>query len=123
MGGAAKWTLAYLDVAEKDGTSFLDPDQYAHAVSLFDDLASESNPRISDRQSVKKIDEFYELRDKGGILRKINLRVFFAVLDEKKLILVLGSIKKEDEGAVPNYIVRKMRNRLREATRAMEPEE
>jgi hypothetical protein len=122
-GDPAIWALAYVDIADSDGRGFLDADQYAHAVELFDELASETDPRRPRKLSVKKIDQFFELRDKGGILGKINLRVFFAVLDASKTILVLGSIKKEDEGAVPRYIVTKMRNRLHQARTAMDAEE
>jgi len=77
----ATWQLAYIDAAERDARKFLNEDQYAHAVQLFDELSLESNPRCSTTQDVRPIDEFYELRDKGGILGRINLRVYFAVFD------------------------------------------
>ena len=109
----AKWRLAYIDVAERDARKFLDDDQYAHAVQLFDDLAHEDNPRLSETQDVKPIDGFFELRDKGGILRKINLRVYFAVLDDRHLILVLGADKKEDDGQTSSHIKTRIRNRMR----------
>lgn len=90
-------------------------DQYAHAVESFDQLACEQNPRLSATQDVRPIDDFFELRDKGGILGKINLRVYFAVFDEQKLLVVLGCRKKEEENQVPSFVVAKMRNRLRVA--------
>jgi hypothetical protein len=76
-------------------------------------LAYESDPTRSETQDVRKVHEFYELRDKGGILGKINLRVYFVVVEERKLILALATYKKEDEGQVPQHIVIRVRYRLR----------
>jgi hypothetical protein len=114
-----RWELGYLEAAEKEARSFLTEEQYAHAIQLFDDLAYESNPTKSETQDVSKIYEFYELRDKGGILGKINLRVYFTIFKERKLILVLATYKKEDDGKVPQHIVIRVRNRLRVAKELM----
>ena len=59
--------------------------------------------------------KFYELRNKGGILGKINLRIFFSVHDERKLILILGSFNKKNDGSTPAHVVGRIRNRLEEA--------
>ena len=114
-----RWELGYLEVAEEEGRSFLTEEQYAHAIQLFEDLAYESNPTKSQTQDVRKIQEFYELRDKGGILGKINLRVYFTILKERKLIIVLSTYKKEDDGQAPKHIVIRVRNRLRVAKEEM----
>lgn len=106
------WKLAYLDAAEKDARRFLTDDHYAHAVQLFDELALEVNPRCSETQDVRGIEDFFELRDKGGILGKINLRVYFAVLDDHHIIVVLGVYKKEEEGQTPVFIKDRIRRRL-----------
>lgn len=110
---ASVWLLGYVTTAQDDAKKFLTPEQYAHAVRQFDELAAEQNPRKSLTQDVRPIDEFYELREKGGILGRINLRAYFAVFDEARLILVLGCYKKEDDGQTPPFIKIKMRNRLR----------
>lgn len=110
-----KWKLGYLEAAEADGRKFLTEEQYAHAVQLFDELAYEIDPTKSETQEIRKIHEFYELCDKGGVLGKINLRVYFAIVNDMKLILALAAYKKEDEGQVPPYIVIRVRNRLRRA--------
>jgi hypothetical protein len=112
-GKTRTWRLGYVDAAEKDARKFLNEDQYAHAVQLFDELALEENPRLSRTQDVRPIDDFYELRDKGGVLGRINLRVYFAVFDEHCLILAVCAYKKEDEGQTPPHIIVKVRNRLR----------
>ena len=117
----ATWGLAYLDGARADALKILNKDQYAHVVQQFDALAREENPRLSRTQDVRPIEAFYELRDKGGVLGKINLRVYFAVMDDPRLILVLGCYKKEDEGQVATHIKVKMRNRLRIAIERLAP--
>ncbi len=109
----AAWSLAYLEVAAKEAKGILDAGQYEHVVRQFDDLAKHENPRLSDTLDLKAIEAFHELRDKGGILGRINLRVFYVVFDEKKMICVLGCYKKEDDGQVPSYIKTRIRNRLR----------
>lgn len=114
-----KWELGYLEAAERDAKRFLTEEQYAHAIQLFEDLAYESNPIKSKTQDVRKIYEFYELRDKGGILGKINLRIYFTLFKERKLILVLATYKKEDDGQAPQHIVIRVRNRLRVAKEEM----
>jgi len=113
------WELGYLEAAERDAKRFLTEEQYIHAIQLFEDLAYESDPTKSETQDVRKIFEFYELRDKGGILGKINLRIYFTIIEEKKLILVLATYKKEDDGQVPPHIVIRVRNRLRVAKEEM----
>lgn len=109
------WRLGYVDAAERDARKFLNDEQYAHAVQLFDDLAMETNPRHSTTQDIRPIENFFELRDKGGILGKINLRVYFAVFDNTHLILAVGAYKKEDDGQTPQHIKIRIRNRLRAA--------
>lgn len=109
----AVWTLSYVDAVDRDANKFLDADQISHVIQQFESLAYEVDPTHPATQSVEPIDIFYELRDKGGILGKINFRGFFAVLQSTRTILVLGCFKKEAEDKTPGYIVARMRNRLR----------
>lgn len=113
QGQPSTWELAYTDVSGKEAHKILTDDQYAHVVQQFEILAGEVNPRGSRIVDVRPIESFHELRDKGGILGKINLRVYYTVLDDKKKIVVLGCYKKEDEGATPVRIKARMRNRMR----------
>ena len=107
------WKLSHVAVVAKESHRFLDPNQYAHAVDLCVQLAEERDPRRPPTLDVEKIEEFYELKDKGGLLGKINLRIYFAVFDDTKEIMVLGCWNKKVEGRVPAYIKTKMRARLR----------
>lgn len=119
----ALWKLAYLDAAASDARRFLTEDQYAHVVQQFDDLAASRDPRRSETQDVRPIDDWYELREKGGLLGKINVRVYFAVLDARNLLVILACYKKEDEGQTAKHIMIKVRNRLRQAKKILEETE
>jgi len=111
----AAWSLAYLKAAANEGHGFLSEIQYDHAVDLFESLAFEpdpTHPKVA--IDIQPHGEFYELRDKGGVLRKINLRVYFILVDKPtKTIVVIGSYKKEDEAQTPKHIVIKMKNRAK----------
>lgn len=112
-GRPAVYRLGYLDAAVKDAREILTEDQYAHLVQQFDLLALDQDPRRPASHDVRPIEGLYELREKGGVLGRLNVRVFFAVLDEENLIVVLGCFKKEAEGQTPTHIKLKMRNRMR----------
>ena len=107
------WDLEYVDIASKEARRFLDERQFAHAVDLCTQLAREPIPGNADLVDVERIEDFFELRDKGGVLGKINLRIYFAVLDSDKTIVILGCWKKEAEGKVPHHKIVCMRSRLR----------
>ncbi len=107
------WSVHYLSVARLEAGCFLDDGQYAHTVDLFRALASETDPTHPTTVNVEAIEEFFELKDKGGILGKINLRVFFIVNAKEKAIVVLGAIKKEADGQTPMWVKIRIRNRLR----------
>lgn len=113
------WRVGYLEAANKDASKFLDEDQIEHLRQQIIDLATHENPRVSQTQNVERIEDFFELKDKGGILGKISVRVFFAVFDEDTLIVVLGCHKKESEGQTPRHVIVRVRNRLRQAKTAM----
>lgn len=115
----SKWELGYLEAAEREARKLLTDEQYDHVVGLFDDLAYESDPTKSQTLDVSPIEDFYELSDKGGILGKINVRVYFTVVEDKRLILALSVYKKEEEGKTPEHIKIKVRNRLREARKML----
>lgn len=108
-----RWNVVYLSMARDDAMQFLDEGQYAHVIDQFKALASEENPRKPATVSVDAVEDFFELRDKGGILGKINLRVFFTILPRERTILVLGAIKKEADGQTPTWARIRIRHRWR----------
>jgi hypothetical protein len=114
-----RWGLGYLEVAEKEARKLLTDDQYDHVLRLFDDLACEVDPTKSETLDIGAIEDFYELKDKGGILGKINLRAYFVVVGNKRLIVVLMVYKKEEEHQTPEHVKACVRNRLREVRKQL----
>lgn len=98
------WSVHYLTVARDEAMSFLTEAQYAHVVDGFEALARQEDPRRPTTQRVEQVEDFYEFKDKGGILAKINLRVYFAVLPTQKTIVALHTIKKEADGQTPRHV-------------------
>lgn len=110
------WGVVILDMAYNEAMRFLSEDQYCHVAGLVKVLASEEDPSHSVICSVKPIEDFFELREKGGILGNINTRVFFFLentLPENKNLVVLGAIKKENEDQTPRATVIRMERRKR----------
>lgn len=91
-----------LSQAYSDARQFLAEPQYKHLSRQIRELARQEDPTHSETIDVRAIENFFELRDKGGILRKINARVFFACIKETRTIIVLGAMKKENEGSIPS---------------------
>ena len=63
---------------------------------------------------IRPVEDYYELRDKGGILRRLNVRVFFFVHKPTRTIVALGTIKKENNGQTPigDKVTMRRRKRL-----------
>src|SRR5262245_30271387 len=71
------WNVLIIDFAFDEAMKFLDEAQYAHLAEQFRELAGQADPTRSLTVSVDAIEDFHELRDKGGVLGKINVRVFY----------------------------------------------
>ena len=109
-----QWRVIYLDLARRDALGFLDECQYHHIADQIKQLAREDDPTHPRTLSVDKVEDFYELREKGGPLGKINVRVFFIVQPHPtRQIVIIGAIKKENEGATPIGDKVRMRRRCR----------
>jgi len=107
------WSVHYLSVAREEAESFLNDGQYEHVVDLFRSLASEKDPTHPVTVTVEAIEDFYELKDKGGILGKISLRVYFTVSPHDAAIVVLAAIKKEEDGQTASWTKTRVKYRLR----------
>lgn len=114
-----QWSVWILDLAYDEAMKFLDESQYAYLSEQMRELAREKDPTHSQLLSVDAIEDFHELREKGGVLGKTNVRVFFA-MDKRKTagvdhhaIVVLGAVKKETEGKTPEGDRIRIKRRLR----------
>jgi hypothetical protein len=108
-----KWKVLALKKAREDAKDFLNDTQYAHVVELVRRLKDwQDRKQLTDLRIQKIRNDLWELKDKGGVLGKINVRVFFAPLSERKEIIVLGAFKKEMEDQTPGHMIVKMERRL-----------
>ncbi len=96
-----RWNVVILDQAFEEAMAFLDEGQYTHLANQVRELARQNDPTHSDAIDVKPVEGFYEISDKGGVLQKINVRVFYFIRKESRSIVVLGTIKKENNGKTP----------------------
>ncbi len=85
------WDVGYLSVARDEAMSFLNDEQYAHAVDLVRALASEADPSHPSTVTVEAVEDFLELKDKGGVLGKINLRIYFTINSKEKVIIIIAA--------------------------------
>ena len=110
-----RWSVWILSLAFDEAMSFLTPVQYEHLAMQFRELASQDDPTHSVSVSVRSMtpETYYELRDKGGVLGNINVRVFFGVDKDSRAIVVLGSINKKNDGPTPTGDVIRIRRRWR----------
>jgi len=107
------WSVYFLSSARDEAMDFLNDEQYAHAVDLVRSLASEQDPTHPVTVTVEAVEDYWELKDKGGVLGKINLRIYFTMNAKNKSIVILVAIKKEDDGQTPNWAKTRVRYRLR----------
>ncbi|WP_439627616.1 hypothetical protein [Gemmata sp.] len=108
-----KWNVDLLDQSHREAMGILTEEQYDHVSRQFRELATEDEPSNSPTVDVRPFNDLFELRDKGGILGKINIRVFFAVCRGKRTLVVLGTINKKNDGKTPGWVAPLMRYRLR----------
>lgn len=109
----SSWSVVVLDRARSEAAEFLSVPQYQHLAEQFRELARQGDPTHSATVSVRKIEDYWEVRDKGGILGNLNVRVFFGVDEVRRRIVVLGMIAKQYDGPTPLGDVRRMRRRWR----------
>ncbi len=111
-----KRRIGYLAKAAREGRKILSGVQYAHAVRQANLLKDWGSPEMCPLR-IEAVEDFYELKLKGSVLGKTNLRIFFAIFAE--LIVLLGVYKKEEEGDLPKHVVIRISNRHREAKKRL----
>ena len=87
-----QWNAWKIDLADDEAADLLDAEQYEHMAGLVQELARQDDPTHSPTVSVRKMtpEQFYEIRDKGGVLNRLNVRLFFGVDKGERAIVVLG---------------------------------
>jgi hypothetical protein len=116
-GWPRKWKVVVLEVAKNEGKRILDTCQYQHIVEVIKRLKDFGNYEELSDLDIEPISDFWELREKGGPLRKINLRVYFAILKDDKILVILKAYKKEEDGQTPQHVIVSIQHRLNEYKR------
>jgi hypothetical protein len=116
-----QWSVDILQQAFDQAMGFLNDDQYSHLANQVRELARQEDPTRSDVVDVRAVEDFHEIRDKGGILGKINTSIFYFSYKPTRTIVVLGSIKKENDGPTPIGDIRTMRRRKRLYLESLSP--
>ena len=96
-----KYSVGILDRAFQEANKALSKAQYRHMATQVRELAQSNDPTHSDTVDVRKVEDFYEIRDSNGILKDINVRLFFGLDGGERCIIVLGLIKKQNNGQTP----------------------
>jgi hypothetical protein len=106
------WDVVILEAAIKEGRKILSQTQYEHIVSILKRLVDFGNDEELSDLKIEQISSFWELKEKGGILGKINLRIFFGTIPEERELVVAKTYKKEAENQTPSYIIIAVEDRL-----------
>ena len=112
-GKTSSQTIDVLGVAAKEGWEILTPGQYLHVKDLIKQLVGFGRREFESNLKIGPFGDYWELKDKGGTLGKINIRVYFAFESDLNKIVVLHTYKKEDDGQAPPHIKQKLNNRFR----------
>jgi len=110
--GRTKLKVVFFEKARGEARRFLTEGQCLHVEDLARRLEDFGDPTATQDLRIDKVGNLWELKEKGGLLGRINVRVFFGHVPSRGEIVVLGVFKKEREGATPRDYIIKMENRL-----------
>ena len=111
------WNVWMLGFSQDEAGRFLNEGQYVHLALEMQDLATERSPSHSQRFSIDAIEDFFELRDWGGILYPFNVRVYFGIDKSRSALVVLGVTNKQNNGPTPVGDKVRMRRRWKKYLR------
>lgn len=110
--GRRRFEVKFLENAETDARKILNDGQWLYVSGVIRRLEEFGNRMAtSDLRLEKMTDDLWELKLKGNTLGRLNVRVFFSPLADDREVVVLGVIKKEQDGKTPPHILTRMQNR------------
>lgn len=109
-----QWGVVVLDLAHRESSRLLTAPQQSHMRQQVRELARHIDPTHSETISIDKVEEFYEMRDRGGVLGGKNVRLFYGIDDFQRSVCVLGVIIKQNNGPTPLGDKVRMRCRWRD---------
>jgi hypothetical protein len=104
--------LVALARAKKEARHLLTEEQYWDLVGYVRRLIDFGDVKATSDLDIKPFAGFWELRLKGGFIRKINLRVYFAYVKERNEVVILMVYKKEEDRRVSPHIPILLEDRL-----------
>ena len=117
QGGGAppgyEWNAWYIESVHKETLvkfGELGRDAMVENVKL---LAKTKEPQRSELVDVRDIQDFFEIRDKGSVYGKVNARLFFGLDKTRRVIVILGAAKKQNNGPTPIGDRKRMERRWR----------
>jgi hypothetical protein len=113
-----EWNAELLPQVRGEARGFLTDDQYAHLARQVRELAKHDDPTHSETLDIRPVGQLHELREKGGILAKINVRVFYLVFRPNRTIVILGAFHKQNDGPTPPGDLWRMEKRMRRYLKA-----
>src|SRR5262245_6951896 len=75
-------TVVAIAEAKEEAKAILNDNQYWEAVLLVKRLVDFGNQKATADLSIRQFGNFWELRLKGGFLKRLNLRIYFAFVAE-----------------------------------------
>jgi hypothetical protein len=94
-----------LALAKAEGYDILTEFQYLLVVGLVQRLCDFGNKEATADLDIAPFGDFWELKLKGGFLKKINLRIYFAHIPSRKEIVILKAYKKEEDRRVSPHVI------------------
>ena len=90
--------------AKKEAKLILTDEQYWDLVGLIERLYDYGDASATQDLDIKPFRKFHEFRVKGGFIRNINLRIYFAYVASRNEIVILMAYKKEEDRRVSPHI-------------------
>jgi hypothetical protein len=116
-GGRApgfEWHVGLLGMVFREAVDLeLTSTAYEHLKQQIRDLAGHLDPTHSPTLDLRPVEDFHELKDKGGPLGRAAVRVFYGIDHAKRAIIILGVTKKQNDGKTPLVDLIRMRRRWR----------
>jgi hypothetical protein len=106
-------TVIVPEVVRREAREFLSIGQYVHVTDFVKQLVGFGTQRYDKTMKIAPIEGFWELKEKGGLLGRINVRVYFAFLKDVNQIAILHAYKTEDDSQVHPSVLSLVRHRLR----------
>jgi hypothetical protein len=97
---------------KKEARQILTDEQYWDLVGYVKRLHEFGNKAATSDLDIKPFRNFWEFRVKGGFIRNVNLRVYFAYLEGRNEIVILMVYKKEEDRRVSPHVHTILEDRL-----------